>query len=134
MSHLRELDGFQLLSGVLAVIAGPIMLANGSPAGWAFLVIAAGVLVLLAQWALVTGVAFEQPDAIHVVLCVLGMLFIGIAVIYLTRAANDLPAFFPGYDADSGSFRIIPGVLSLSVGAVAVGRAVAGVRTSRPEH
>ena len=132
MSHLRELDGFQILSGVLTVIAGPIMLLSGAPAGWAFITIAAGGLVLLAQWALVAGITFEQPDTTHVVLCVVGMLFLGLAVVYLTRAANDLPTFFPGHDADSENFRVMPGVLLLTVGAVAVARAVASFDRPAP--
>ena len=77
MSHLHELDGFQVLSGVLAVIAGPIMLSSGAPAGWAFITMATGGLVLLAQWTLVAGITFEQPDTTHVVLCVVGMLSLG---------------------------------------------------------
>src|SRR5260370_5850841 len=33
MGRLHELDGFQLFSGLAAVIAAPIMLALGAPAG-----------------------------------------------------------------------------------------------------
>jgi hypothetical protein len=135
MDHLYELDGFHLVSGVLGVVAGPIMLLMGAPAGWAFLLIAAGSIVLLAQWAIVAGITFDEPDASVILLGVIGALCIAIAIVYLTRAANDLPTFFPGFDGDSENFRLIPGMLSLTVGAVALGRAVAGVQpTRRPTH
>jgi hypothetical protein len=55
MSRWHQLDGFQLLMGVVALIAGPVMLATGFPAGWSLLVLAAGAVVLLAQWAIVAG-------------------------------------------------------------------------------
>jgi len=134
MSHWHELDGFQLLSGVLAVIAAPVMLLMGAPAGWAFLILAAGLIVLVAQWAIVTDIAFDTPDAAHIVLCVVGMVCVGLAVVYLTRAANDLPTVFPGYDADSENFRLIPGIVLVSIGAVALGRAIASTRPRRAHH
>jgi len=134
MSHWHELDGFQLLSGVLAVVAAPIMLVLGAPAGWAFLILAAGTFVLLAQWVIVADITFEDPDAAHIVLCVVGMLCVGLAVVYLTRAANDLPTIFPGHDPHSENFRLIPGILSLSVGIVAVGVTVARSHPRRAHH
>ena len=134
MSHWRELDGFQLLSAFLAVTGGPIMLATGAPAGWSFLLTAAGITLLLAQWAIVADVTFEPPGAADVALSIAGMVCVGIAIVYLTRAADDLPRLFPGYDVDSESFRLVPGVVTLTVGAVALGRAIASTRPRRDAY
>ena len=98
MSHWREVDGFQLFSGIAALVTGPVMLAMGAPAGWAFIVMTTGTLVLLAQWVLVSEITFSTPDAATIALVAAGILVAGIAVVYLTRAANDLPTLFPGYD------------------------------------
>jgi hypothetical protein len=134
MHRLHEHDGFHLLSGAMAVIAGPIMLLAGAPAGWAFLIIAAGALVLLAQWAILAEMTFDQPDAPTVALALAGAVCIAIAIVYLTRAANDLPTIFPGYDRDSENFQLIPGTLTLTVGVVAVTKAVANIHPTRTAH
>src|SRR5579859_3171084 len=116
MSRWHKADGFQLASGVLALIAGPILLASGAPAGWSFLLMAAGALVLLAQWAIIAEIAFETSDSAQAVIAVIGVVCVGLAVVYLTRAANDLPRLFPGHDADSENFRLVPGMAALTVG------------------
>jgi hypothetical protein len=128
MSQWHQADGFQLVSGLVAMVAGPILLASGSPAGWSFLLMAAGALVLLAQWAITTEITFETTDSAQ---AVIGVVCVGLAVVYLTRAANDLPRLFPGHDADSENFRVIPGMVPLTVGVFALGRALAGVRPHR---
>jgi hypothetical protein len=51
--------------------------------------------------------------------------------VYLTRAADDLPSLFPGHDADSEHFRVLPGVLTLAVGLVVLGRGVATALPAR---
>src|ERR1700690_3775377 len=101
MSRLHELDGFQLLAGLASVIAGPIMLVMGAPAGGAFPVMAAGTVVLLSLSAIAADVTFDALDPATVALGVVGIVCIGIAVVYLTRAANDLPTIFPGHDYDT---------------------------------
>jgi hypothetical protein len=133
MPRFPELDGFQLLSGIASTIAGPVMLIMGAPAGWSFLIMSAGICVLLAQWALVREIRFEVPDATMVALGFAGIVCVGVAVVYLTRAANDLPSAFPGYDRDSENFSLLPGILSLTVGAVALARAIASVHPSRAQ-
>jgi hypothetical protein len=57
--------------------------------------------VLLALWAIAAEVTFDTLDPATVALGVAGTVCIGIAVVYLTRAANDLPTIFPGYDHDT---------------------------------
>jgi hypothetical protein len=131
MSHLHRVDGFQLLSAVLALIVGPIMVATRAPAGWSFLLIVTGITLLLAQWAIAADVTFEPLSPTDVVLSIAGMVCVGIAIVYLTRAADDLPTLFPGYDVHSETFRLVPGVVTLTVGAAALGRAIASTRPRR---
>lgn len=131
MSRWHQADGFQLVSGALAVAAGPILLASGAPAGWSVLLIAAGALVLLAQWAIIAEITCESLDSAQVALAVLGVVCVGLAVVYFTRAADDLPRLFPGHDADSENFRVIPGMVPLAIGVVALGRAFADARPHR---
>ena len=135
MSRFHELDGFHLVSGIASIIAGPVMLIMGAPAGWAFLIMGAGAVVLCVQWALVAGIAFEEPDLATTALGVAGVVCTAVAVVYLTRSGNDLPTIFPGYDRDTENFQLLPGILSLSVGVVALARAVAAVHPVRtPRH
>jgi len=134
MRRLHELDGFQLFSGVASIIAGPVMLLMGAPAGWAFLIMVAGILVLVANWAILVNITFDPPDPATIALAVVGMACIAIAVVYLTRAANDLPTVFPGYDRDTENFQLLPGLLTLTIGAAALARAVASVHPTREHH
>ncbi|MGO9874080.1 MAG: hypothetical protein ACLPVY_09800 [Acidimicrobiia bacterium] len=134
MSRFRELDGFQLFSGVASIVAGPIMLVMGAPAGWAFLIMAAGTVVLVAQWAIIAEITFDSPDVAMVALTVVGVVAVAVAVVYLTRAADDLPTVFPGYDPGSENFRLLPGVVSLIVGAAALARAIHSVHPRRPQN
>jgi hypothetical protein len=133
-SHTYRLDGFQLFSGIAAVVAGPIMLAAGSPAGWSFLVLAAGLLLLLALAVISGAIVLEDPDPLTVVACLLGMLCLGIAVVYLTRATDDLPSLFPGYNAHSDAYSLTPGIVLLAVGTVGLVRAIVSVHPHRPER
>ena len=55
MRAIHELDGFQLFSALLALIAGPIMLILGLPTWWALLVVASGTVVLVTQCAIVAS-------------------------------------------------------------------------------
>jgi hypothetical protein len=128
---MHRSDGFQLVSGVIAIVAGPIRLAQGAPAGWSFLLIAAGAVLLLTQWAIIAEITFDTPDSTHVAMAVLGVVCVGLAVVYLTRAADDLPRMLPGHDADSENFRLMPGMASLVFGIGAVGRAITSVRPRR---
>jgi membrane protein implicated in regulation of membrane protease activity len=60
MHGIHELDGFQLFSGLLAMIAGPVMLLMGAPAWWALLIVASGTVVLVAQCAILAGTSREH--------------------------------------------------------------------------
>jgi len=131
MPDWHQLDGFQLFSGLASVCAGPIMLGMGAPAGWAFLIMGAGILVVLAQSAIVAEISFDEPAATTVLLALVGVVLVGIAVIYLTRAANDLPTVFPGYDGTSENFRVIPGLVALASGIFCLGRAITNVHPTR---
>ncbi len=125
MTPIRRTDAFQILCGVVAVIGGPILLARGAPAGWSFLLIAAGGVLLVTQSAIAAGVTFEVTDSGYAVLGLVGVACVGLAIVYLTRAANDLPRLFPGYDGDSENFQIVPGLAVLAIGSFALARTLA---------
>jgi len=131
MVDLRRVDGFQLFSGILAVVSGPILLATGAPAGWSFLLIGSGVVLLVALWTMGTDTTFAALDRGRAMLAVVGVVCVGLAVVYLTRAANDLPRVFPGHDADSENFRLMPGLTMALVGTVALSRLFASVQPHR---
>jgi hypothetical protein len=126
----HRVDGFQIVAGLLGVTTGPLLLVQGAPAGWSFMVIAAGLVILATQWAIVYDVHFESDPA-KIALAVAGIACLAVAVVYLTRAADDLPSLFPGHDGDSEHFRILPGTLALILGLAVFGRAVASMRPVR---
>ena len=120
----RGVDGFQVVAGVLALVCGPLRLARGAPAGWSILLMADGCVVLSWRWIVVHRVEFDVNGRLHALVLVTGLLCIWLAVVYLTRAADDLPRLLPGHDGDSEHFRVVPGVVALSVGIVMLARAV----------
>jgi hypothetical protein len=131
MVHRSSVDGFQVFCGVLAVVTAPFMLATGEPAGWSFLLLAGGIIVLGALALIVFEVDYEIAGPRHVAAFGVAALFLAIAVIYLTRAANDLPTLFPGHDGDSEHFRVLPGLVALAVGLTVFVRAVGRAHPKR---
>ena len=91
-------------------------------------------VVLGALWAIAAEVTFDTLDAPTVALGAAGIVCIGIAIVYLTRAANDLPTVFPGYDHDTENFQLLPGIVTLTVGAAALARAFASVHPTGQHH
>jgi len=128
----RQFDGFQVFSGWMALLAGQIMLLAGAPAGWSFLVFAIGAALLASLWAIETHIALDETSMSDAVAAAVGLVGVALAVIYLTRSANDLPHLLPGRDGDSKRVLVAPGVTALLVGAVLVGRAVALSLLFRP--
>ena len=56
MLQSHRLDGFEFFSGLMAVIAGPIIFVTGALApGWAVFITVAGAVVLWAQWNVAGG-------------------------------------------------------------------------------
>ena len=113
------------------MIAAPVMLAMGAPSGWSLLLLAIGLILLTTQWVFVAGITFDAPDPIGCALGAIGAGCLGLAAVYLTRAADDLPSLVPGFDPGSDRILALPGIVLLLVGTVAVGRAVASVRPRR---
>jgi hypothetical protein len=126
----RRVDAFPMISGLLGIATGPILLMRGAPAGWSFLLIAAGITLLAVQWAIANDVQFEITRA-QVLATLVGIACLAIAVVYLTRSADDLPSLFPGHDGDSEQFRLLPGILTLAVGLVFFGRGLASALPAR---
>ncbi len=131
MACRQDIDGFQLLSGVLAVIAGPVMLVCGSPAGWAVLVGALGVVLLVCQWAIVMDVQFADPTLRHLLAAVFGVGVLWIATLYLSRAADDLPHLLPGRARHSDHMYIARGLALFVLGAYLCTRAIVDAHPSR---
>jgi hypothetical protein len=131
MTWLRKTDGFYLFTGVLSVVSAPAMLASGAPAGWSCLLFAAGLVILSTQVLTAYDVEFEIAGWAHVAALVVALLCLGVAVVYLTRAADDLPTVFPGHDADSEQFKLVPGAIALGIGVVLLGRTLALAHTTR---
>ena len=127
----RQADGFATASGLAAVATGPLLLVHGAPAGWSFLLIAAGIVLLATQWIVVSDLQFEALDGAACIGAAAAMACAGVAVVYLTRAADDLPSLFPGHDGDSEHFRILPGIVMLTLAAVLFTRAVIASRPAR---
>ena len=126
----QRVDGFQVVCGLLGILAGPFLLAHDAPAGWSLLLVAAGIVILSTQWAIARDIDLEIVDRFQIVLAVAGIVCVGIAAVYLTRAADDLPSLFPGH-GNSENFRVVPGVVSLVVGLVVLARAVAAAHPHR---
>jgi predicted membrane channel-forming protein YqfA (hemolysin III family) len=129
----HRVDGFAICSGLAAIATGPALLARGGPAGWSFLLIATGLVLVVTQWVIASDMQFDLSDRVQVLTAVIGMACVAIAVVYLTRAANDLPRQFPGHDGDSEHFRVVSGVLTLTVGVVLFGRGVAASHPTRAQ-
>ncbi len=114
----------------MSVVAGPFLLAGGEPAGWTFLLMAAGLVLLGVEYVLYNDIRLQHATAMSVFFAaaiVLGT----IGIVYFTRAANDLPSAFPDHDADSEHFRMLPGVMTLAIGLVLAGRAIAESHPTR---
>jgi len=130
MSRQRA-DGFHVVTGLLGLVTGATLLARGAPAGWSILLVVAGIAILVVQWSIASEIRFAVTDNWPAVMVVSAMAFVAIAVVYLTRAADDLPSLFPGHDGDSERFRILPGTLILMVGIVLLVRALAAIHPTR---
>jgi hypothetical protein len=125
-------DQFPTISGLLGAAAGPILVARGAPTGWSLLLSTVGLTLLSIQWLIAKDIALDFAGPRHVAIVLGGVACIAIAVVYLTRAASDLPLLFPGRDADSEHYRIVPGVVTLLVGLIVFGRsAIAAVPVRR---
>jgi hypothetical protein len=132
MNENRDrIDGFHLATGLLALVSGPYLLTRGAPAGWTFLCMAAGIVLLGVQSIVIFDIRFDAATHRAVVMAVAAMALGAIAIVYLTRAANDLPSLFPGHDGDSEQFRVVPGVMSLTLAAVLLARAIADAHPRR---
>ena len=127
----RPVDGFQTASGLLGLLAGPALLLRGAPAGWSILLSAAGLVLLAAEWSIAFDLHCKPTDRTQLALGVAAMALLVVAVVYLTRAADDLPSLFPGHDGDSEQFRILPGVLTLTIGSALFVRAIIAAHPTR---
>jgi hypothetical protein len=125
------LDAFPLVSGITAVVAGPLFLADGESTGWCLLLIAAGVVLVAFHQATAHHVDFDPIGRGAVIAVVLGLVCLWVAVIYLSRAADDLPRIFPGHSANSEHYRLLYGVTMVIAGTALITCAALGTRLVR---
>jgi hypothetical protein len=120
--------------GLVAIIAGPIMLVTGAPAGWSLFVVAAGVILLAVQWVTAHDVAIGRLDLLHAVLAVAGLACLAVALMYMTRTADDLPRLLPGHDAGSEHYRVVPGIILSALAVLSLGQVLASIRPDANTH
>jgi hypothetical protein len=129
-----RVDGFHLFSGYLALVAGPVMFATGAPKGWACFVLGLGAALLASCWAIRSGIDLAVFGRQEVAAAMFGVFVLAVAVLYLTRTANDLPHVFPGYDGDSGRVLVERGALALLAGGAILGRVAMLAVPPRARH
>jgi hypothetical protein len=69
----HRVDGFAICSGLAAIATGPALLARGGPAGWSFLLIATGLVLVVTQWVIASDMQFDLSDRVQVLTAVIGM-------------------------------------------------------------
>jgi hypothetical protein len=110
---------FPMANGVFGVAAGALMLLSGWATVRSLLVVGCGLALLVSTCMLAARYELViRPATICYATVSLTCLIVG--VVYLTRAANDLPRLLPGYDADSDQWLVLPGLLSLTISLVLV--------------
>jgi hypothetical protein len=124
MAKPEQLDKAPLVMGIVAVVASPLMLWRHEPAGWSIFLLIDGIALIALHWVATRGVDIYLHGWHHAVIAILGALLLWIAVLYLTRSADDLPRFLPGHDGDSEQLRIVPGLMALTVSAAVLARAI----------
>jgi hypothetical protein len=131
MDHGPRLDAFPLVAGIVSVVFGSLMLWRGERTGWSLLVVAIGVVLLATHWITARQVDYAPLTRLQSVAAVVALACVWIAVIYLSRGADDLPRMFPGHSGRSEHYRLLQGGTVLLVGVVLLARIVARVR---PTH
>jgi hypothetical protein len=122
------MDGFQLASGVAALIAAPALLVKGAAPIECVLLFVSGFVIVAVQRVISADAELQPLDAAHAALAAMGLVCLVLAMTYLTRSAEDLPRLLPGHDADSQSLRLVPGVINLLLASVTLSRTAASVR------
>ena len=104
--------GYAIGSGVVGIIGGTSMLIIGGnvfTSGWACLTLACGVVLLVGA----VLIAFDidiSPDRETAVAAAILVALAGLAALYLTHPAEDLPRLIPGHDSDSQQIHVLYGL------------------------
>ena len=113
---------FMLGNGIVGLVAGTVLLFGDGrvvPHGRSCLVVACGVILL-------AGAALELLDIETsveprtVVAGVFVVALFGLAALYFTHPAEDLPRFLIGHDGDSQHLRVLDGAASACAALVAL--------------
>ena len=124
-------DGvFPILAGASAFACGSGMLALGVPAGWALVVIACGVALVVGGLVIELDVDVDLDIWTATALAATLIIFT-VGWVYATHSAEDLPRLLPGHDADSEHYRASLAFLAFASSLLAFGGVVALARPRR---
>jgi hypothetical protein len=131
MREPSRVDAFHVAVGCSAIVVGAVRLFVRDGAGWSLLLVGVGAVLLVIEWGIANRVEFEIAGAPHIAALIVGGTGVWLSALYLSRGADDLPHFVPGRDGDSSHVRLIPGIVALTIGVIAVSRAIAIARPRR---
>jgi len=131
MDHGQGLDGFPVVAGIVSVVVGLLMLWRGERTGWSLLVVAIGFVLVGTHWVTARQIDFVPLTRVQVVVAAVGLVCVWVAVIYLSRGADDLPRMFPGHNGSCEHYRLLNGVAVLVVGVVSLVRVAVRARPAR---
>jgi hypothetical protein len=130
-AEMDRIDTFPLVAGVMGVLLPPVLLWQGEPTGWCLLLASAGMVLLATYWLTAHHIEFDPFTRRQVGMTAVGVACVWVAVIYLSRGADDLPLLFPGHSAHSEHYRLLPGAMVMFVGVVLLTRAFVHARPAR---
>lgn len=105
-------------AGIVQVFAGALMFAAGAAAAWSWTALACGAALVVGAWL----ISFDPPaEARQAVLtaAAISTVLLGLALVYFTHRAHDLPGVLPGHDGDSRHYRVTEGFASLALAGAA---------------
>jgi len=131
MDHGQRLDGFPVAVGIVSIVIGLLMLGHGERTGWSLLAIAVGFVLVGTHWLVARRIDHVPLTRVQAVVAAVGLACVWVAIIYLSRGADDLPRIFPGHSARSEHYRFLQGVSVFVVGVALLVRAVSRTRRAR---
>src|SRR5262249_60990309 len=116
MDQGQRLDSFPVAVGLVSVVIGLLMLWHGERTGWSLLVVVVGFVLVGTHWVTARKIDYVPFTRVQTVVAAVGLVCVWVAVIYLSRGADDLPRMFPGHSGSSEHYRLLQGVAVLVLG------------------